>query len=130
MITEAQRKLLFFIDGYIKEHKIAPSYAEMAKAIGIKAKSNINALMEALSERGMIRYAKYKARSVEVLRLPGVAPLEDRLAAALKDNDRLRGVLDAIYLKLEPGRHEITNVPQARKDIGDLIICALKIPAP
>lgn len=43
MLTPKQRDLLAFINLYVKaNHGIAPSFEEMAKALGIKSKNTIH----------------------------------------------------------------------------------------
>lgn len=72
MITAAQSKLLTFIDGYTREHGgVAPTFEEMQGALDLGSKSQVHGLLCGLEERGMIRRLKGRARSIEVLRLPG-----------------------------------------------------------
>ena len=74
MLTPKQHKLLVFIDGFIKETGHSPSFEEMKAAIGLKSKSGVHALLNALEERGFIRKLPHKARALEVLRLPKLKP--------------------------------------------------------
>lgn len=46
------------------------SVCEMRDALGLKAKSGIIRILDALEERGFIRRLRYRARSVEVLHPP------------------------------------------------------------
>lgn len=72
MITAAQSKLLTYIDGYAREHGgTSPSFREMCGHLGLASGSGVHRLLEGLEERGMIRRLKSRARSIEVLRLPG-----------------------------------------------------------
>lgn len=74
MLTEKQYKLLLFINKVLKETGCSPSFDEMKEAIGLKSKSGIHALIEALTERNFIKKLPHKARALEVLRLPKLKP--------------------------------------------------------
>ncbi len=74
MLTPKQYNLLLFIHKTIKETGCCPSFDEMKNAIGLKSKSGIHALIDALVERNFIRKLPHKARALEVLRLPKVKP--------------------------------------------------------
>lgn len=74
MLTEKQYKLLIFINKVIKESGCSPSFDEMKEAIGLKSKSGIHALIEALVERNFLKKLPHKARALEVLRLPKLKP--------------------------------------------------------
>ena len=84
MLTPKQHNLLVYIDNFIKETGHSPSFEEMKEAVGLKSKSGIHALINALEERGFIRKLAHKARSLEVLKMPQVEPHhENRLDACL-----------------------------------------------
>ena len=55
MLTPKQHNLLVYIDNFIKETGHSPSFEEMKEAVGLKSKSGIHALINALEERGFIR---------------------------------------------------------------------------
>lgn len=74
MLTQKQYKLLMFINKAIKETGYSPSFEEMKEAVGLKSKSGIHALIEALSEREFIRKLPHKARALEVIKLPKFKP--------------------------------------------------------
>lgn len=74
MLTEKQYKLLLFINKTLKETGCSPSFDEMKDAVGLKSKSGIHALIEALEERNFIKKLPHKARALEVLRLPKLKP--------------------------------------------------------
>ena len=67
MLTPKQHNLLVYIDNFIKETGHSPSFEEMKEAVGLKSKSGIHALINALEERGFIRKLAHKARALEVL---------------------------------------------------------------
>lgn len=64
MLTQKQYQLLMFINKVIKETGCSPSFEEMKAAVGLKSKSGIHALIEALEEREFIRKLPHKARAL------------------------------------------------------------------
>lgn len=74
MLTEKQYKLLMYINNVLKETGCSPSFEEMKQAVGLKSKSGIHALIEALVERNFIKKLPHKARALEVIRLPKFKP--------------------------------------------------------
>lgn len=70
MLTQRQHQLLKFIQDYLDQHGVPPSFEEMRSALKLKSKSGIHRLITGLEERGYIRRLAYRARALEVLRLP------------------------------------------------------------
>ena len=70
MLTKKQYQLLMFIDGRLKVAGVSPSFEEMKMALNLKSKSGIHRLITGLEERGFIRRLPYRARALEVLKLP------------------------------------------------------------
>ena len=70
MLTQRQHQLLQFIYGYLRDHGVPPSFEEMRAALRLKSKSGIHRLITGLEERGYIRRLAYRARALEVIRLP------------------------------------------------------------
>ncbi len=70
MLTKKQKQLLVFINERVKEGAVSPSFEEMKHALGLKSKSGIHRLINALEERGFIRRLPHKARAIEVLKTP------------------------------------------------------------
>lgn len=70
MLTKKQHELLVFIDAYLKEKGIAPSYEEMKVAVNLTSKSGIHRLIAGLEERGFIYRLPNRARALEDLKLP------------------------------------------------------------
>ena len=68
MLTQRQLQLLRFIDEYIREHDVPPSFEEMRRALELKSKSGIHRLISGLEERGYLRRLPYRARALEILR--------------------------------------------------------------
>jgi repressor LexA len=70
VLTQRQLQLLKFIHDYQREHGVPPSFDEMRAALKLRSKSGIHRLISGLEERGYIRRLAYRARALEVLRLP------------------------------------------------------------
>jgi repressor LexA len=70
VLTQRQHQLLQFIQGYLGDHGVPPSFEEMRDALKLKSKSGIHRLITGLEERGYIRRLQYRARALEVIRLP------------------------------------------------------------
>lgn len=67
-LTSRQQEALRFIIGYQAAHGgISPTYNEMGKGLGVKAKSNIHYLMRSLEERGAIRRLPRRYQAIEVV---------------------------------------------------------------
>lgn len=70
MLTKQQLNLLIFLDDYMRENRIAPTFDEMKNAMDLKSKSGIHRLISGLEERGFIKRHENRARSIEILRSP------------------------------------------------------------
>lgn len=76
MLTEKQRELLLLIHSRLQESGVPPSFDEMRKTLGLRSKSGVHRLVQALEERGFLRRLPRRARALEVLRLPAASPQE------------------------------------------------------
>jgi repressor LexA len=76
VLTQRQHQLLQFIHGYLRDHGVPPSFEEMRAALRLKSKSGIHRLITGLEERGYIRRLAYRARALEVIRLPNGARVD------------------------------------------------------
>ena len=70
MLTPKQQELLSFIHNRLEEGGVSPSFEEMKDALDMRSKSGIHRLINALEERGFIRFLPNRARALEVLKLP------------------------------------------------------------
>jgi len=70
VLTQRQHQLLKFIQDYLDQYGVPPSFEEMRSALKLKSKSGIHRLITGLEERGYIRRLAYRARALEVVRLP------------------------------------------------------------
>ena len=59
--------VLDFIKAYIKIHGVAPSYAVIAKGLGMKSKSNIHRIIHKLKDEGMVAVKPYQFNSIRVI---------------------------------------------------------------
>ena len=94
MLTQRQHDLLVYINSYITDHGISPSYDDMRAGLGLRSKSGIHRLISALVERGFLRRMKNRARALEVLKLPDSAqgrPSAGSLAVAASGYDPFAG---------------------------------------
>lgn len=82
MLTVKQRELLLFIDDQLKASGVSPSFDEMREALDLKSKSGVHRLISALEERAFIRRLPNRARALEVLRMPELAPIAGTIAPA------------------------------------------------
>ena len=74
-MTARQLELLQFLHGRQVAGGAMPSVKEMTVALGLRSTNGPMRLLDALEAQGFVRRAKYCARRVEVLRLPGRAVL-------------------------------------------------------
>ena len=91
MLTKKQRELLLFLEDRISQTGITPSFEEMMKKARLKSKSGIHRLISALEERGFIKKLPFKARAIEILKLPNIKQKPS--------NDRVKGI-DAQVVEL------------------------------
>lgn len=85
MLTPRQSELLTFIGAYQAEHGCSPSFAEMTAGIGLRSKAGVSRLLGGLEERKFIVRRYYRARAIEIVRMPDHTEREARLAGALRE---------------------------------------------
>ena len=80
MLTKKQRELLMFLEEKISQSGVTPSFEEMKDKVGLKSKSGIHRLISALEDRGFIKKLPFKARAIEILKLPNIKqrPLDEK----------------------------------------------------
>jgi SOS-response transcriptional repressor LexA len=63
----SKHQLVFdFIKAYLRLHGVAPSYAVIAKGIGLKSKSNIHRIVHKLEDEGLVTVKPYKFNSIKI----------------------------------------------------------------
>ena len=72
MLTKKQHELLLFLEERIARSGVTPSFEEMKNKVGLKSKSGIHRLISALEDRGFIKKLPFKARAIEILKLPNI----------------------------------------------------------
>lgn len=81
MLTSKQHQLLLFINNRLTDSGVSPSFDEMKDALGLKSKSGVHRLINALEERGFIRRMANRARALEVLKLPDTQTSTEKSAS-------------------------------------------------
>ena len=66
-MTEKQKKVLDFIQTFIKMKGFPPSYAEIAQGLGMRSKSNIHRHVHTLRENGLLQIKPHMVRSLKVI---------------------------------------------------------------
>ncbi|MEK7668400.1 MAG: transcriptional repressor LexA [Gemmatimonadota bacterium] len=77
-LTKRQREILDYLAEYIGDHGYAPSFEEIAAAMGFKSLATVHEHLSNLEQKGVIQRTYNESRSIEVLtraRQPGVAEL-------------------------------------------------------
>jgi SOS-response transcriptional repressor LexA len=95
-LTQKQAELL----RYLKSRKTCPSFEEMMKALGLRSKSGVHRLIEALIERGHIKRLPNRARAIELVEephLPDTAILAALPIHAIAREIRRRGLVLGEY---------------------------------
>lgn len=69
-MTRREMEAFNFIDRYRAKHGLAPSYQEMADALGLASKSGVHRLVLQLEAKGWIRVHRHRARAIEITRQP------------------------------------------------------------
>ena len=67
MLTKKQKELFDYLQIYMSNNQISPSFEEMKEAVNLKSKSGIHRLISSLEERGFIKRLKHKARAMEII---------------------------------------------------------------
>jgi repressor LexA len=79
VLTQRQLQLLRFIQNFVREHNVSPSFDEMRAALKLRSKSGIHRLISGLEERGYIRRLAYRARALEVIKPLAEGPVGTEL---------------------------------------------------
>ena len=102
-LTKRQREILDYLASHIADHGYAPSFEEIAEAMGFASLATVHEHLTNLERKGAIRRSYNESRGIEVLtrlRQPGVAevPLLGQVAAARGSisSGRAAAVLDEL----------------------------------
>jgi hypothetical protein len=66
-LTKKQRELMDYLEGYIEEHRVSPSYEEIAARFGYRSISTVHEHVRKLVGRGLVKVEPGRSRSIEVL---------------------------------------------------------------
>jgi repressor LexA len=87
VLTQRQLQLLRFIQNFVRDHDVSPSFEEMRSALKLRSKSGIHRLISGLEERGYIRRLAYRARALEVVRPLPEGPVGSDLDTTRYENN-------------------------------------------
>lgn len=66
-MTDKWEVILRFIRAYVKLHGVSPSYAVMAKGLGMKSRSNMHRIVKRLEEEGLLETKPRKYHSIKLV---------------------------------------------------------------
>lgn len=66
VMTEKQRKVLEFIQTYIRMKGFAPSMQDIATGLGLKSKSNVHRIVHVLKAEGLLVMSPRKFRTMKL----------------------------------------------------------------
>jgi repressor LexA len=102
LLTQRQLQLLKYIQDYVREHNVSPSFEEMRSALRLKSKSGIHRLIQGLEERGYIRRLAYRARALEVVKPSSDAPVGSELDTTAFEPPRPSNVVRGSFRRARP----------------------------
>lgn len=91
-LTIQQSATLHFIERYVAERDLAPTFEEIREHLGLASKSGVHRLLTGLEERGRVTWRRNTRRSIRLLN-----PDE---SLAQKSIEELRAELAAIQSEL------------------------------
>lgn len=68
MLTKRQRDLLRYVAKFEKSKGFCPTYAMMARGIGLKSKSGVHRLVTGLEKRGFLKRIQHANQSIQILK--------------------------------------------------------------
>lgn len=73
-LTRAQKRVFDFIEDYMDEHGVAPSFDDIKDGVGLASKSVVHRHVQTLIQKGWIGYMPDRARSIYLIPQVGDAP--------------------------------------------------------
>lgn len=123
-LTKKQAQILRVIEESEKARGVAPSYDEIAVAVGLRSRSNVHRVVEILIERGYLMRVPGRARAIRLAPGPGQYSVSfgEGVRASLERHAEQLGVRpeavirDAVMAHLltheaSPGRAAATELP-------------------
>jgi len=83
MLTKRQKQVLDFIKAFIKKHDYAPSLEEVKKHLRLSSVSTAHFHVQALQQKGFLRKADNRPRTIEIRKNEGTNVLEIQLAGTI-----------------------------------------------
>lgn len=127
MLTQKQYRLLTFIEERLRHSGVSPSFDEMREAVGLKSKSGVHRLIYELEERGFIRHLRYRARALEVIKMPAIETQTKKEPISMSSRQHLTANDECViplYGKIAAGtpieaiRDMETNIPIPSQMLG------------
>lgn len=130
MLTRSQKKIYEFICQFMQVHSYAPTIAEIAQGLGLRARSAIHRNLQGLKEAGVLRLVSGKRRNIELVeQRQGCLPLLGRIAAG----EPIEAISQEQWLNIAErflGRNRFLLQVKGESMIednicdGDIIVCA------
>ncbi|HLW77961.1 MAG TPA: transcriptional repressor LexA, partial [Terriglobia bacterium] len=73
-LTKRQKQVLDFLVGFINRKGYSPSFEEVGRSLRLSSLATVHKHLGTLEEKGFIRRAPNRSRSVEVMAVPGPVP--------------------------------------------------------
>lgn len=74
-LTKRQREVLDFLSDFIRRNGYSPSLEEICKGLGLSSLATVHVHLRNLEEKGFIRHAWNRSRSIEILPLAQERPV-------------------------------------------------------
>lgn len=81
MLTSCQQRLFDWVEDFITQHGMAPTYDEIKDGLEYRSKSPVQSLLQVLSRKGFIAYNPNQFRSIRILKLSRGIPILGTIAA-------------------------------------------------
>ena len=99
-LTKRQREILDYLNEFIQQHGYAPSLEEIGKRFGLSSLATVHKHLTNLQQKGFIKRAWNRSRSVELMATLSGEPLYkacgyheiERITAASSDGIKVPGV--------------------------------------
>lgn len=118
-LTPAQKRVLDFIDTYIRKNGVSPSYSEMQMDLNMRSKASVSRYLIALRERGYIDFLPRQARTITVLFPMEGTPNWESIARMLHlQNVELRAHLKKIGWEPNVGPISLPDTKKGKRHVG------------
>jgi len=81
LLTAAQQRVFVWIEDYISQHGMAPTYREVQKGLGYRSPSPVEGHVKALTEKGFIHHHPRQSRSITLLKSDRRIPVLGAISA-------------------------------------------------